>query len=158
MHKFIRVYDHSDHKTGYGKVISITDQSIIIQRHGERIEYPYSSFYKIKTGRSAGYRIGVSSLAFGALGLVTGALSFEENSFFTRGDTIIFFGLAGFLVGGVVALASLPFKRSKTFYAKDFRPHMESISINNNPPDITPVLNQNAFTTGMISTEINLEN
>lgn len=114
---FVRVYDLQGKKIGKGRIGSITDTLLHLNKDKESLKIPVRSIGLIKTDRSAGNNVLVGAAtgatAFAILGVAT---SDSEDTWFgyTAGEGAaagaILGGIAGAAIGGITVL----FKNSKS--------------------------------------------
>ena len=128
---FIRVYNLKGKKLEKGRVLFINDSVLGIENKNTIKEISLVDIYKIKTKRSTGHNVLVSSLVGGGLGALIGAASSKEE---TRTGSNWLFGEyeyttgnspgtgaaigagAGITVGALTGLGISAFKNSKTYF------------------------------------------
>jgi hypothetical protein len=115
---FVRVYDLQGKKISKGKILSISETSLQLNRKVASVKIPVSSIGSIKTKRSAGHNVLVGT-AIGATSMaIVGAASADTDAVFLGGTKVdgavggaILGGTAGAVIGGITIL----FKNSKSY-------------------------------------------
>lgn len=113
---FLRFYDFSGHKFEKGQLVSTTDSFIVVFRDTVLIQVPISSIYSIKTKRSYGHNVLVSSFALagagGIIGYAIGDPKSDANDYsfgdYSSKDFTTFTGaflgsLSGILAGALIS-------------------------------------------------------
>jgi len=116
---FVRVYDLQGKKISKGKILSISETSLSLNKNGESIEIPVSSIGSIKTKRSAGNNIIVGT-ASGAItmAIIGAATAQPEKSYifsFTAEEGATEGALLGGITGAAIGGITILFKNSKTY-------------------------------------------
>jgi hypothetical protein len=104
---FVRVYDMSGKKTAKGFLAGTTDSSILISRDTLPVSIPVTQIGYIKTKRSAGHTILISSLTgavvCGIIGAASGEPPVNDNTFGgTLHDALTFTPGEAFVVGFIL--------------------------------------------------------
>lgn len=114
---FVRVFDMDGKKMGKGKILAISDTSLLLFRNGRSLEFPVKEIGLVKTKRSGKHNVLVAT-AIGAVILgMAGAASAEPDAWFGYTATegafggAVLGGAAGAGIGGITLL----FKKSKTY-------------------------------------------
>ena len=114
---FVRVYDLQGKKISKGKILSISETSLQLNRKGESVKIPVISIGSIKTKHSAGNNVLVGA-AIGATSMaILGAATADPDAWFgytaAEGATggALFGGATGAAIGGITVL----FKNSKSY-------------------------------------------
>ena len=115
---FVRVYNLQGKKIGKGKILSISETSLQLNRKGESGKIPVSNIGFIKTKRSEGSNVLVGA-AIGATTIgIFGAVAAEPDVIIlpiTAGEGaaigVVLGGIAGAAIGGITIL----FKNSKSY-------------------------------------------
>ena len=118
---FIRVYDLQGKKISKGKILSISETSLQLNRQRESDKIPVSSIGSIKTTHSAGNNV-LLDAAIGATSMaILGTATSDPDEFLgytaaegaTEGATggALFGGATGAVIGGITVL----FKNSKSY-------------------------------------------
>ena len=114
---FVRVYDLQGNKIGKGKILSISETSLQLNRKGESVEIPVSSIGSIKTKRSAGNNvligavIGATSMAI----LGTATADPDDGWGWTAAEGAAGGALGGALGGAAIGGITILFKNSKSY-------------------------------------------
>ena len=114
---FIRVYDVQGKKISKGKIFSISETTLELNRKGESMKIPVSNIGSIKTKHSSGNNILVGAATGVATMAILGAATADDSGIlgYTAGEGAIggavFGGIAGTAIGGITAL----FKNSKSY-------------------------------------------
>jgi len=115
---FVRVYDSLGKKISKGKILSISDTSLQLNRKGESLEILVSSIAAIKTKRSAGNNVLVGATIGATSMAILGAATADPDAWilgYTAGEGAgagaLLGGTAGAAIGGITIL----FKNSKSY-------------------------------------------
>jgi hypothetical protein len=115
---FVRVYDSLGKKISKGKILSISDTSLQLNRKGESLEILVSSIATIKTKRSAGNNVLVGATIGATSMAILGAATADPDAWilgYTAGEGAgagaLLGGTAGAAIGGITIL----FKNSKSY-------------------------------------------
>lgn len=114
---FVRVYDLQGKKIGKGKILSISDTSLQLNRKVASAEIPVNSIGSIKTKRSAGHNVLVGTAIGASTMAILGAATADPDSFlgWSAGEGAaggaFLGGTAGAVIGGITIL----FKNSKSY-------------------------------------------
>ncbi len=115
---FVRVYDLQGKKIGKGKILSISETSLQLNRKGESVKIPVSNIGFIKTKRSAGNNVLIGAIAgattLGLIGAITAepdAIIFGFSASEGAAGGAVLGGIAGAAIGGITIL----FKNSKSY-------------------------------------------
>lgn len=122
---FLRFYDAFGHKFEKGYLVGSTDSSIVVYRDSITLEIPISKIYTIKTRRSVGHNILISSfieaIPLTIYAVSTGEPHINDNTFggslhdattFMPGEAAVL-GILGGIAGGTITAALLS-EKSKT--------------------------------------------
>ena len=112
---FVRVYDLQGKKIGKGKILSISETSLQLNRKRESITIPVISIGLIKTKRSAGNNLLIGATTGAALMAIIGAAVADPDDFLGRGPVIVLATLEGLVAGVVIGGITILFKNSKTY-------------------------------------------
>ena len=113
---FVRVYNAENKKIAKGKMLKITDSTLILKRERKLISINSSEIYKIKTKRGAGHNALIGAAPGGAM-LVLSAVSPHRNSL-TSAIAIIS-SIAVSIFGAGVGLITSFFKNSVEYIFND---------------------------------------
>jgi len=114
---FVRVYDLQGKKIGKGKIFSISETSLQLNRKGESVKIPVSSIGFIKTKHSEGNNVLVGAVIGATTMGIFGATIAEPGLLFgfsaSEGAAggVVLGGIAGAAIGGITIL----FKNSKSY-------------------------------------------
>ena len=115
---FVRVYDLQGKKIGKGKIFSISETSLQLNRKGESVKIPVSSIGFIKTKHSEGNNVLVGAVIGATTMGIFGAITAEPDAIIlgysaSEGAAAgaIGGGIAGAAIGGITIL----FKNSKSY-------------------------------------------
>ena len=115
---FIRVYNLDGKKIAKGKILIITEKSIILMRRGERIEVVLDDIGKIRTKHSFGNNIltgaAIGGASFALLGVASASDSSSYLSHSAPQGALIGTILGGFF-GSIVGTLTGLFKNSKVY-------------------------------------------
>ena len=115
---FVRVYDLQGNKIGKGKILSISESSLQLNRKRESVEIPVSSIGSIKTKRSAGNNVLIGAVTGATTMAILGAATADPDAWICC-NTAAEGATAGALVGGTVGAAiggiTILFKNSKSY-------------------------------------------
>ncbi len=116
---FVRVYDLQGKKIGKGKILSISETSLQLNRKGESMEIPVSSIGSIKTKRSAGHNVLVGAVIGASTMAFLGAATADPDAWLilprTAGEGAAAGALLGGTVGAVIGGITILFKNSKSY-------------------------------------------
>ncbi|NNK83355.1 MAG: hypothetical protein HKO92_09540 [Flavobacteriaceae bacterium] len=118
---FLRVYDINGKKIAKGRVLSINDSIIHLNRGKKSFKISMSNIGKIKTKRSAGHNIlvpaAVGATTLGAI--MAKPIDGDNNWFGGDGYSASEGALGGVIMGGttgaILGAITIPFKFSKTY-------------------------------------------
>jgi hypothetical protein len=112
---FVRVFDCNNHKILKGKLIYVTDSSIVVSTATQVVELHASEIELIKTNRSLGHYMLLSALVFSGLGFSMRLLEcyplsqlFLDTSIEKAGITAISAAFPGALLGYAIREAKPP--------------------------------------------------
>ncbi|NEW78161.1 MAG: hypothetical protein GZ086_01800 [Gelidibacter sp.] len=115
---FVRVYDLQGKKIGKGKILSISDTSLQLNRKVASAEIPVNSIGSIKTKRSAGHNVLKGAVIGASTMAILGAATANPDDWFlaySAGEGVavgaVFGGAGGAAIGGITIL----FKNSKSY-------------------------------------------
>ena len=114
---FVRVYDLQGKKMDKGKILSISETSLHLNRKEESVEIPVINIGSIKTKRSEGHNVLIGAATGATTFAVFGAATAEPDTFlgYTAAEGAVggalIGGVAGAVIGGITSL----FKNSKTY-------------------------------------------
>ncbi len=100
---FVRVYNNESKKIAKGKIIQITDSTLVLKKRSKSITVPSSEIYYIKTKRTKGHSVLMGALPGVAL------LTFSNNAYASVGAILITF------VGTTAGFISSLFKKSTKY-------------------------------------------
>ncbi len=121
---FLRVYNLEGKKIAKGKLVLITNSSMVLVRRRKRIEIQLEAIYKIRTKRSFGNNVIIgTAIGGGALAVIlaeSGSTDSSDSSYFSF--TPLDGAIAGTIIGGafgtgIGAITGL-FKNSKVYIIK----------------------------------------
>ena len=114
-HGFVRIFDLQGSKVYKGRVVNITDSSVIL-KHG--VEFRATDIGKIKTKRSAGHSIAVGTLiGFGAgtaVGLIANA-TYDGGGQLTLAGVAVFYSAGSAVLGVVGGFIGSAIKNPQTY-------------------------------------------
>ena len=114
---FVRVYDFQGKKISKGKIFSISETTLQLNKKGESMKIPLSSIGSIKTKHSSGNNILVGAASGAATMALLGAATADDSGIlgYTAGEGAavgaLFGGITGAAIGGITIL----FKNSKSY-------------------------------------------
>lgn len=115
---FVRVYDLQGKKIGKGKILSISETSLQLNKKGNSLTVPLANIGSIKTKHSGGNNVLIGAATGAAVMAVLGAATADPDAWilgYTAGEGAaagaILGGTAGVAIGGITIL----FKNSKSF-------------------------------------------
>ncbi|MBT8265499.1 MAG: hypothetical protein KJO41_07060 [Bacteroidia bacterium] len=115
---FVRVYNLQGKKIGKGKILSISETGIQLNRKGVALTIPLDNIGSIKTKRSAGNNVLVGTATGGSIMTILGVATADPDAGiygYTAGEG----ALAGFILGGTAGAAvggiTILFKNSKSY-------------------------------------------
>ena len=115
---FVRVYDLQGKKIGKGKILSISETSLQLNKKGNSLTVPLANIGSIKTKHSGGNNVLIGAATGAAVMAVLGAATADPDAWilgYTAGEGAaagaILGGTAGAAIGGITIL----FKNSKSF-------------------------------------------
>ncbi|GAB2774719.1 hypothetical protein [Salinimicrobium soli] len=114
---FVRVYNLEGKKINKGRVLKVTDSSLVLISRKDQVEIMTGEIGKIKTKHSAGSNIFIGAfigaVALGAAGVATA----EPDTWFgyTQGEGAFGGGVLGAAGGGILGWITSLFKNSKTY-------------------------------------------
>ena len=115
---FVRVYDLQGKKIGKGKILSMSETSLQLNKKGNSLTIPVSDIGSIKTKHSGGNNVLIGAATGAAVMAVLGAATADPDACilgYTAGEGAavgaILGGTAGAAIGGITIL----FKNSKSF-------------------------------------------
>jgi hypothetical protein len=112
---FVRVYDLNGEKTSKGRIIEITDSSLVVSRGENPVNIELSKIGFIKTKRSVGNNILYGAAIGAGTGAILGLASGGENEWWGKGEGAGGFGLIlGAMGAGIGAITAI-FKKPKTY-------------------------------------------
>lgn len=115
---FVRVYDLQGNKIGKGKILSISETSLQLNRKGESVKIPVSSIGSIKTKRSAGNNVLIGAVTGATTMAILGAATAEPDAWifgYTAAEGATAGALGGALVGAAIGGITILFKNSKSY-------------------------------------------
>jgi hypothetical protein len=118
----VRVYDLNGKKIAVGKILTTTDTSVQLRvMIGDTIDLPIPGVGKLKTRRSAGHNILVTSLA-GAVALaILGAATAQPDAMlfdYSAGEGAAVGAILGLPLGAAIGGLSMLFKKVKIYPIK----------------------------------------
>jgi len=114
---FVRVYDLQGKKMDKGRILSISETSLHLNRKGESVEILVINIGSIKTKRSEGHNVLIGAATGATTFAVFGAATAEPDTFlgYTAAEGAVggalIGGVAGAVIGGITSL----FKNSKSY-------------------------------------------
>jgi len=114
---FVRAYDLQGKKISKGKILSISETSLQLNRNGESMEIPLSSLGSIKTKHSAGNNILVGAATGATTMALLGVATADPDAFlgYTAGGGAVLGGILGAPLGAVIGGITILFKNSKSY-------------------------------------------
>ena len=117
--RFLRLYGEDGKKIAAGRLLSVSDSSIVLRTNKGNREFVANNIYSIKLRRSVGNTALVSGLAAGTVGAIIGAASAEPDAlifgYSASEGAAVGFGaglLGGAALGSLIGLA----KKKTTHY------------------------------------------
>jgi hypothetical protein len=114
---FLRVYDIQGKKISKGKIASISETTLSLNRNGKYIELPVSNIGLIRTKHADGTNVIVGAAIGIPVGALVGRAGYEPGflSFSPSVHAAIGGGIGGVVGAAFIPLATLPFKKSQTY-------------------------------------------
>jgi hypothetical protein len=112
---FVRVYDRNGEKISKGRIVSVTDTSLITGPREKPVNIGVSKIGFIKTKRSVGNNVLWGAAIGAGTGAILGLASGGEGEYWGKGEGAagfgLIFGVMGAGIGGITAI----FKKSNTY-------------------------------------------
>lgn len=112
---FVRVYDRNGEKISKGRIVSVTDTSLITGPREKPVNIGVSKIGFIKTKRSVGNNVLWGAAIGAGTGAILGLASGGEGEYWGKGEGAggfgLYFGVIGAGIGGITAI----FKKSNTY-------------------------------------------
>lgn len=110
---FVRVYNLYGNMINKGKVLKVTDTTLVLKKNTTAVVIPVSNIGLIKTKRSAGNNIIIGAAA----GSIFGAISIEDSTELEefRGPYALLGGITGGAIGAAAGGITILFKNSKSY-------------------------------------------
>ena len=112
---FIRVYDRDGKKISKGRIVSVTDTSLITGPREKPVTIDVSKIGFIKTKRSAGNNILWGTAIGAGTGAILGLASGGESEWWGKGEGAGGFGLIFGAMGAGIGAITAIFKKPKTY-------------------------------------------
>ncbi|WP_019668864.1 hypothetical protein [Eudoraea adriatica] len=116
---FVRVYDLNGKKTSKGRIIEITDSSLVVSRGEKPVSIELGKIGFIKTKRSAGNNILWGAGIGVSTGLIAGAIEGESEGYFgttiPAEENIITAAIVMMPFGAAIGAITVLFKKSNTY-------------------------------------------
>jgi len=115
---FVRVYDLQGKKISKGKILSISETSLQLNRKGESMNIPVESIGSIKTKRSAGNNVLFGAATGATTMAILGAATADPDAWifgYTAGEGAAAGALLGGTAGAAIGGITILFKNSKSY-------------------------------------------
>lgn len=114
---FVRVYNLQGKKIGKGKILSISDMSLQLNKKVASVEIPANSIGSIKTRRSAGHNVIAGTVIGASTMAILGAATADPDSFlgWSAGEGAAGGAFIGGTVGAAIGGITILFKNSKSY-------------------------------------------
>lgn len=112
---FVRVYDLNGEKISKGRIVSVTDTSLITGPREKPVNIEVSKIGFIKTKRSEGNNILWGAAIGAGFGAISGFATGGEGELWGQGEGAAGFGLIFGVMGAGTGAITAIFKKSKTF-------------------------------------------
>ncbi len=115
---FVRVYDLQGKKISKGKILSISETSLQLNRKGESMNIPVESIGSIKTKRSAGNNVLFGAATGATTMAILGAATADPDAWifgYTAGEGAATGALLGGTAGAAIGGITILFKNSKSY-------------------------------------------
>ncbi|MGB5386867.1 MAG: hypothetical protein WBN20_08795 [Eudoraea sp.] len=112
---FVRVYDLNGTKISKGRIVSVTDSSLVLGPKDKTVNIEVSKIGLIKTKRSVGNNILIGAAIGTGTGAILGFATGGESQFWGKGDGAAAGGLTMGAIGAGVGAIIAIFKKSDTY-------------------------------------------